>query len=210
MVDSKSRNGRLFSSTVHRKLDIHPTLYTFFTFIKCIIIHVKNVYEECDIMRHRKKLKPQDAIKKDHYRSILWLIHLFEHKKIKFYHLRYALVEQHGINLSEKTTKALHDFFEDDPNKLQHSEWYQNKIIGKRGINNLTNFLKKLSKLLMIEKYKDKGDRFPAYRLTKLGERVFRRWYVHYLIDEFIPDEGLSPLLMKVGEVIAKVGIRYE
>jgi len=161
-------------------------------------------------MRHRKKLTPKDVIKKDHYRSILWLIHLFEHKKIQFYHLRYALVEQHGINLSEKTTKEFNDFFEGDVNQLQHSEWYQNKIIGKHGINNLTNFLQKLVELHMIEKYKDKGDRFPAYHLTKLGEREFLRWYVHYLIDLFIPDEGLSLLTMKVGEVIAKVGMRGE
>ena len=159
-------------------------------------------------MRDRKKLTPQDVIEKDHYRSILWLINLFEHKKIQFYHLRYALVEQHGINLSVKTTQALHDFFEDDVNQLQHSEWYQNKIIGKYGINNLTNFLQKLLGLHMIEKYKDKGDRFPAYRLRKLGESVLRRWYIHYLIDIFIPDEGLSALSMKIGEVIAKVGIR--
>ena len=159
-------------------------------------------------MRKRRKLTPKDTLNKECYRGILWLIHLYQHNEIKFLHLRYRLVKNHNIALNSKLKKELDDFFKDERVIVPHPEWFEKKIEGKRGINNLSNFLSKLIELNMIEKYKEKDDRFPSYRLTDFGYYKLKRWYIKSLIDMFVPDEKLDNLSYHIGTIMAEEAIK--
>lgn len=158
-------------------------------------------------MGKRKELTPKDIINKGHYRAILFLIDLFKDKKIKFIHLRYALVEKHKIILTTQTKQELSDFFGDVLEYLPRYGWFEKKIEGERGINNLTNFLLRLIEMEMIGKKKHKGERFPSYRLTKLGENISMRWYVEWMTAQLVPDEALVGLAEKIGEFIVHMDI---
>jgi len=155
-------------------------------------------------MRKRKKLTRQDVLSKKHYQGILYLISLYQDKKIQFLHLRYAFVENHEIALSPRTQKKLEQVFGNNIDNICNEELLQIKIKGKRGINNLTNFLRTLKNLEMIETYKGPRDRFPSYRLTDLGEKTFGRWYLKWIIDWLIPDESLEELAQVIGELSVK------
>ena len=155
-------------------------------------------------MRKRKKLTIQDILSKKHYRAILYLISLYQEKKIQFLHLRYAFVENHEILINPRTQKNLEQVFGNNLNNICNEELLRIKIKGKRGINNLTNFLRTLKNLEMIATNKEPRDRFPSYRLTDLGEKTFGRWYLKWIIDWLIPDEALEELAQVIGELSVK------
>lgn len=148
-------------------------------------------------MQTRKTMTPKDMIEKNHYRAIFNLIWTFQKKKIRFIHIRYALVEHHNIVLTEKKKQKLDAFFGDELKKLPYYDKFEGKIEGKRGVNNLTNLLDNLYKMKMIEK--DKTERYPSYKTTKLGRNTYNRWYSKWAIDQFIPDEKLRELCFQIG-----------
>jgi hypothetical protein len=157
-------------------------------------------------MRKRKTMTPKDMINKNHYRAIFYLIWMFQKKKIKFIHLRYALVENHDIVLTEKKKQELDAFFGNELKRLPRYDWFEGKIKGERGVNNLTNLLKNLEKMKMIDK--DKTERFPSYKTTKLGRNTYSRWYAKWVVDQLIPDEKIVELCFQIGYLAGDVEIK--
>ena len=157
-------------------------------------------------MRKRKTMNPKDMINKNHYRAIFKLIWKFQKKKIKFIHLRYALVEKHNIVLTEKKKQKLDTFFGDELKRLLRYGWFEGKIEGKRGVNNLTNLLNNLYEMKMIDK--DKTERFPSYKTTKLGRNTYNRWYSKWAIDQLVPDEKLVELCFQIGYLAGDAEIK--
>ena len=74
-------------------------------------------------------MTPKDMIDKNHYRAIFNLIWKFQKKKIRFIHLRYALVEHHNVVLTEKKKQKLAAFFGNELKRLPRYEWFEGKIV---------------------------------------------------------------------------------
>ena len=148
----------------------------------------------------------QEAVDKETYIAILCLISTFQEKKIRFQHLKYILVLHHGIKKPGEI-KRLDEFFGDGLKKSFYHYLFVNEIKkenkwlhedvhligGGRGVNNLTNYLKKLRDYGLIIPKKEKGARFPYYELTPKGTGVYVRQWIKGYVDN-APVENIITL----------------
>ena len=155
----------------------------------------------------KRKMTLQEAVDKEIYIAILCLISTFQKKKIRFWHLKYILVWHHGIKKPEEI-KRLEEFFGDELNKSfyhylfvkgnkKRNKWKFKKvrlIKGKWGVNNLTNYLKKLEDFELIKPNKEKDERFPSYTLTLKGTSVYVRTWLKGYVD-YAPDKKIIELM---------------
>jgi len=175
-------------------------------------------------MEKNKRLKPRNILEKPIYNSILKTLNIFEDKKVKFCHLKYALVNKKYNQLKEK----MEDFFIDSKavefiNSLKKE--YEKGTINNKTYTALMGVLKQnylqdikhklgsesslrdklyeLIKLGVIEKKSDKKG-YPYYVLTDIGKKFILRYNVHYLIDLSIKDEELKQFYNRLVEYIFK------
>jgi len=188
-------------------------------------------------MEKNKRLNPRNIFEKPIYRSIIRILSTHEKSKVKFSHLKYALVDKDYnriINKMEKfysqptdevlnLKKTLKNEFE----KGKLNQEFYSALTNAIEINSieklLDGYLSKEDKLFsesslrdklyeltdlgLIEKISDKKG-YPYYLLTDLGKIQYDRWNVHRLIDLNIADSELSELnKMIISSLFKKRGV---
>jgi hypothetical protein len=168
-------------------------------------------------MTNNRTMTLEEALEKEEgwYRVIVLILYKLKNQEIQPKHLKWILVENHLLT-KEKTIRQMARFSQNLPDFL--SICRIKKIPGQWGINSLEKFLTKLEKMKVIEHYEIKGEKDKGVRLTQQGRCQFLRWYVHYLLDTFIPIDAInyeevmtkiiknmSVTLMDVGGVIVDV-----
>ena len=154
-------------------------------------------------MTNNRPMTLEEALDKEHpwYRAIMYAMFTLRNEEIQPKHLKYIFVEQH--RLDENTVKKLDKTFSKKiPDFL--SIWCIKKLPGRYGINRLNNFLSELKMMKVVEPYPIEGEKDLFYRLTQSGRRLFIRWYVHYMLDTFIPigATNYEKLMMKLEKKI--------
>ncbi len=165
------------------------------------------------VIRKRNLLSAEEIARKNPYKAILFLIQRshIKNKKIKFYHLRYALLEDSDISL--KKENEIKKFFANRPSdymvKNPNYTWrfsddialmwswkkIDKKITGSSQASNLNRLLIQLQKpyIDLIKKIPDGPGEAPYYRLTKKGLELFHRSLLHSAVDR-CPADKLSEL----------------
>jgi len=181
------------------------------------------------VLMAKRRMTTEELLEQQHYKAIMYLIGTFQHKDIRFLHLNYALVEKN--NISKKTINELEEFFEgrlkfppfnylfyesllylknfaivmdkfNSKTKMLEELKSEKRIIkGKRGINNLTNFLRRLREERLIEKY-SKGVRFPFYHLTNKGELLFNKIVLKELANAIRSPDDIKSAIGMLNSII--------
>lgn len=147
-------------------------------------------------MRGRKELTIEEALRQTHYQNILFLIEQaqIQKKKITFEHLKYVLVKNAMKKLYDKEKEDLYDFFKypdaevwsgdnGKPRNVESSVEFMifiDNMLSEEtqisSVNNLSNFLKRLIDLRLIEKKGRKRNR--KYYVVTNKCILYRRRYI--------------------------------
>ncbi len=182
-------------------------------------------------MEKNKRLNPRNILDKPIYNSILSLLYTFDYNKVKFNHLKYALVDKKYDRLKEKMgeffrysasaesiNSVVNAYEKGAINQKAYTalldvlkQNYLQKIKHKLGSeSSLRDKLYELTNLGLIEKKADKKG-YPYYVLTDLGRKLYLRWSTHDLIDLYVKDEEIQGFYYRVVDYVfkkAKVSFR--
>jgi len=131
----------------------------------------------------KKRFTDKDLINQPHYTNILYLLMWAKHnnKKIKFKHLKYAFVKNHGnikiIDAKEKEMKRFFDF-KKNPELL---EMFKGKKISTSSNLN-TTYLSNLKRETLIE-LKEKCY-YPTYKASFFVNKYLCHEYIDLFFDE--------------------------
>lgn len=177
-------------------------------------------------MEKNKRLNPRTILNKPIYNSILSIIDTFQNNKVKFNHLKYALVEKDYSRIKEKMEEFFRysvpaeslDFLTNEYEKGTINQKiyttfmevlkqnYLKKIEHKLGSeSSLRDKLVELKNLGLIEKKSDKKG-YPYYLLTDFGKKLYSRWSIHNMIESNITDQDLKEFNSVVLRYIFKKG----